>query len=108
MSGPYGDSKTALHFLIMLFAAEFESVGGGNDERDGVLFASVHPGIVDTDTARFVLERTGEGSMKRFEEGDIPVTPVAESAKGILSVAEGLTRERSGSLFSWTGDVLPF
>lgn len=99
-SGAYGVSKASLHFMVMLYAAELTSA-------EGILFASVHPGEVDTTGARDFLSET-PGFKEKLEESGRPLLSVQESVEGVLKVVEGLTRERSGDLLAWNGDVLPY
>ena len=78
--GPHGAAKAALHFLVMLYSAELDSV---NDDAN-ILFTTVHPGIVDTDMLSAATKKMAEGAM--------------DDAEGILNVAKELTKERSGNL----------
>lgn len=50
--GHYGVSKAGLHFLLTLYGLELAS--------DGIIVASIFPGMVDTDGIRLLLERAGE------------------------------------------------
>lgn len=98
--GAYGVSKASLHFMVMLYAAELTPA-------EGILFASVHPGDVDTTGARDFLNES-PGLKEKLEESGRPLISVRESVEGVLKVVEGLTKERSGDLLAWNGDVLPY
>lgn len=99
-TGAYGVSKASLNFLVMLYAADLTPA-------EGILFASLDPGVVETTGARDwlnenpVLEETLKGA------GLHPIS-AQESVAGVLKVVEGLTEERSGDFLSWKGDVLPY
>lgn len=99
-SGAYGISKASLHFMVMLYAAELTPA-------EGILFASVHPGNVDTAGARDFINSIPGFLEKVKESGFVMISP-RESVEGILKVVEGLTEERSGDLLAHTGEVLPY
>ncbi|MCJ1423021.1 hypothetical protein MMC29_000902 [Sticta canariensis] len=98
VSGAYGISKASLHFMLMHYAAELTLA-------EGILFASVDPGVVDTTGARDFLNLS-PGSLEKLEEGGFHMTSPQESAEGILKVVEGLTKERSGDFLVWNEGVL--
>ena len=80
----YQCSKAALNMLTKCFA----------DEVKNVTFVAIHPGWVQTD-------------MGNSKNRQAPVT-IEESAKGVLDVASSLPREKSGSFYSFEGNVIPY
>lgn len=101
-SGAYGISKVALHFMMMLYAADLTPA-------KGILFAALDPGFVPTGGAQeFGKEFKGEGLAEKFEAIARPVISAQESVQGLLKVVEGLTAEKSGDLLAWNGDLVPY
>lgn len=98
--GLYGVSKAGLHFLLMLYGAELAS--------EGIVVASIHPGMVETDGARQVFERMGESAQTKIEQIGEKMLSTTESAEGIIQVIDDLTLERSGDLLGVDGSTLPF
>ena len=80
----YRCSKTALNMLSKVFSLEFKNI----------IFATVHPGWVQTDM----------GSSKNRKP---PVT-VDESVKGITDLTEKITAKETGIYFSYKGEKMPF
>lgn len=81
--GDYGDSKAALNDGFRELAHEWEAAGA--------ISVVIHPGWVET-------EMGGPGA---------PLT-VAESAKGIKRVMDGLRREDNGKFLTWDGRTHPW
>ena len=101
-SGAYGISKAALHFLMMLYAADLTPA-------EGILFAALDPGVVPTSGAQeWGKQFKGEGMVEKFETIARPLISAEESVQGLLKVVEGLTAERSGDLLAWNGDLVPY
>lgn len=81
--GDYGDSKAALNDGFRELAPEWEATGA--------ISVVIHPGWVET-------EMGGPGA---------PLT-VAESAKGIKRVMDGLRPEDNGTFLTWDGRIHPW
>ena len=79
----YNSSKAALNMLTRILASELRP--------EGILAVVVHPGWVQTDMG---------GSAA-------PLKP-AESARGILTLAERLSMTESGEFFTWDGRKHPW
>ena len=79
----YNSSKAALNMLTRILASELRP--------EGILAVVVHPGWVQTDMG---------GSAA-------PLKP-AESARGILTLAERLRMTESGEFFTWDGRKHPW
>lgn len=79
----YSPSKAAANMVTRAFAGDLKS--------DGVISVTVHPGWVQTDM--------GGASAA--------LTPV-ESARGIVSLTQGLTPDQNGMFFRWDGTEHPW
>lgn len=79
----YCGSKAALNMLTRALAFDLES--------DGIIVVAIHPGWVQTDMG---------GSAA-------PLAP-AESARGVLDVAEGLTAADAGAFYTYEGQEAPW
>lgn len=79
-TGPYAVSKASLHFLMMLYGAELTG--------EGILFASVHPGLMDTEMASKVLQMECNHALETYAEAGIWLISVRESVEGIIKVVE--------------------
>jgi NAD(P)-dependent dehydrogenase (short-subunit alcohol dehydrogenase family) len=79
----YDGSKAALNMFTRTLAFELLS--------HGILAVVIHPGWVRTDMG-----------------GSSAPLSVEESVRGILEVAQDLTRDRAGSFLQWDGSELPW
>lgn len=98
--GPYGVSKAGLHFLLMLYGVELAS--------DGIIVASILPGMVDTDGTRLLLERAGESVRAMIDQMGVKMLSTTECADGIVNVISELRLEQSGDLFGLDGSRMSF
>jgi len=85
----YRVSKAALNHLYACYAVE--------NKKKGILFVPIHPGLVETDMAKF------SSSVGMKSENNI--SP-AESAQKLLKVIQKLRLEDTGKFFSYTGENL--
>jgi len=85
----YRVSKAAVNHLYACYAGEYK--------KRGILFVPIHPGLVETDMAKF--------SSSVGMESANNITP-DESAQKILELAHKLQLEDTGKFFSYTGEVL--
>ncbi len=76
----YQCSKAAVNMLTKCFA----------DDCPDMTFVAMHPGWVQTDM----------GSSKNRR----PPVPVEESAQKVIAVAHGVTKQESGTFWSFTGE----
>ena len=91
--GAYGPSKAALNWLVKAIHNQHEA--------DKLIAFALHPGWVQT--------RAGEYSVQQWTYPGDPPTTVEESITGTLQVIDGATREStSGTLITYTGEVLPW
>jgi NAD(P)-dependent dehydrogenase (short-subunit alcohol dehydrogenase family) len=101
--GTYSIAKAALHFMMMVLDAELT--------KEGIVTATVDPGIMGTDMAKEMAERGGQKVMKKFEEISLVPVSAEESAESILKIIKGMGVEKSGKLFGLVNGeakVLPF
>lgn len=91
--GPYGISKAALNFMMLLL--------GGELANEGILTASVNPGVVATDMTAEVAAKGGKEFTAKFEKiGLVFITPQA-CAEGLVKVVDGLDSDKSGKFLEW-------
>lgn len=98
--GPYGVSKAGLHFLIMLYGVELAS--------EGIVTASIHPGMVDTDGSRLFFKGMGELARAKIEQMGVKLLSTKECVDGMIRVINGLSVEQSGNLLGLDGSTMPF
>lgn len=88
----YRMSKAAANMAMQTLAADTKG--------QGVTFASIAPGLVDTD-------------MEKELQGALPIQmpkaiPARESVAGMMKVIEGLDDKNSAKVFNYTGENIPF
>lgn len=84
---------------MMLYAAELA--------HEGILTASVHPGVVETDMALDIFRRHPE-AKELADRARIQMISAQQSAESVMTVVDGLTKEQSGHVLSYSGEVMPF
>lgn len=97
---PYGVSKAGLHFLTLSYSNDLTA--------EGIIVASIHPGVVDTEGARLALQHLPEGTMAKIKEMGVKMLTTTESADSIIKVINEIKPEKSGDLLDVDGSTLPF
>ena len=88
----YRMSKAAVNMAMQTLKADTKG--------HGIIFASVAPGLVDTE-----MEKQLQGALPI--EMPKPISP-AESVAGMIKVIEGLNAQNSAKVFNYSGENIPF
>lgn len=97
----FGSSKVVLNYYMKVFAYDLQC--------KGFIVMAIHPGTVNTDTLKIIIDQVKEAELDSEDEfGDfLPITP-DESVSSILNVISHATHDENGKFFNYTGELLPF
>ncbi|KAK6460299.1 hypothetical protein DFJ63DRAFT_315589 [Scheffersomyces coipomensis] len=96
----YGQSKAALNYSVIQLSKELAS--------ENFIVVPLHPGTVTTETVVGSLAPLEYTDPNSYETIKARMIGPEESAKGLISVINGLEAKDSGIFYNYKGKVLPF